>query len=1082
MKVLQNNSIGSISSSKTNGNKKNESKTHNDLVDQIKNIPINQIIGEEVSLKKQGSSYVGLCPFHDDKKPSLSVSNVKGIYKCFSCDTGGDAIDFTMRFKNMDFKDTIEHIANKNSIVYSPKVLSEEEIEKENLKHLLYNIHQKASDFFVTELIKSNEAKEYVDNRISEELQLKFKIGYAPKGKSLYKHLKQHGYDEETLIKTGLIKKGDDGSIYDFFRNRLIFPIKNTTGNIVAFSGRTITDSENSKAQKYINSPASEIYNKSKELYGFYEAIKAIHKEQSVIIVEGYTDCLRMHSIGIMNVVALCSLSLTDHQIGAIKKHTDKVILILDSDQAGSGQNGMHKIAENLIKNEFNVYTYEGIPRGEDPDSYFAANDYSSENEIFYLTGLINYYSNKDLDPAEKETAFEKIVELLYWHSTVQQESLIHEISKKFKAKITTIKDKLKKHYKSIDVKDFSFDNVPAYVKNDQLLEKYGFWVSIDDPKHIEKYPPNTYVFKDDVMTNFILKPLHHIIDPFSQLKSFRTFEIINNRNQKAIIHLSSEDLSSLANFKKKIENIGNYKLKPGFKLKQLEQLKQYWLDETVSSIKVIRLGWQNDGFWAWANGITTVENEFIPTDEFGIVKYNNSMYFIEASSNSNKKQSQNLLTEQRFKYIENEICINEVAKQMTKVFGEQARISLAFYVASIFSDLLFNYRPELPIHVIYGPKSTGKNNHANAMLAFFGIPQEALNLKTATRAALSRHMGEFNNSLFLIDEYKNKIAEDFFLEDLKGIYNRIGRQKMDTDTDKKTSTPISSMGVLIGQEIPNIDSALLSRVIFLEYKEKESYSIKENQEFNKLQELIRRGYSHITAKIIQLRPLVENNFKTNYDKTGQILTEKLSDKKNSIPQRIINSYQTILSCFACVENHINCGFSFEDLLDTCIKAMIRQSKLGRSIGENNDFWKDFEVLNNSGNNENIAENVDYKIDYDQSLNTYIIAFSFEQVFSKIASHRTKSREKSLDKVSQKNYLINSNEYIKSVKSMRIGDSNTSRLIFDYLKVIDKYGVNLHNKLCDTDTKDKIDNYLNNDSTQSSNEGLNLIDPDEPTF
>lgn len=343
-----------------------------------------EVLSDFVTLQKKGVNYLACCPFHDEKTPSFVVSPSKGYYKCFGCGKGGDATRFLMEHESMTYPEALKYLAKKYGIEIKEKEMTSEEIEANNDRESMMVVTSYARDFFADKLHNSSEGRNiglsyFHERGFSNATIEKFQLGYCPSKGDLFtlKALEQ-GYKEEFLIKTGLTIKHDTRGYYDRFTARVMFPIHSLSGRVIGFGGR-IMGTDKSKA-KYLNSPESEIYHKSYTLYGIHFARKAIVKEDRCILVEGYTDVISMHQSGIENVVASSGTSLTTEQIKLIKRFTNNITVIYDSDFAGikASLRGI----DMILREGMNVRTVL-MPDGEDPDSF--ARSHSAEETNRYI-------------------------------------------------------------------------------------------------------------------------------------------------------------------------------------------------------------------------------------------------------------------------------------------------------------------------------------------------------------------------------------------------------------------------------------------------------------------------------------------------------------------------------------------------------------------------------------------------------------------------------------------------------------------------------------------------------------------------
>lgn len=332
-----------------------------DKIDEIKSVAdIVSVIGDYVELKRAGSNYVGLCPFHNEKTPSFSVSPSKGIFHCFGCGVGGDVISFIMQKEGLSYPEAIKFLADKLGILVETN-----EVNKEKYEHRkkLFEINNEAKLFYYKNLLINDIPKDYIKKRnLNNNLINKFIIGYADGKNSLYRHLLQKGYQKDDIIEVGLINQDEKGNVYDKFRNRLMFPIIDIRGNVIGFGGRALADSR----AKYMNSPQSLAYDKSKNVYGVSN-LKNSTKVGKIILVEGYMDVISLTNYGFDYAIASLGTSLTHDQAKLIKRYCKNIYICYDGDSAGQNATSRaieifkeHDISPNIIV----------IPDNMDPDDY----------------------------------------------------------------------------------------------------------------------------------------------------------------------------------------------------------------------------------------------------------------------------------------------------------------------------------------------------------------------------------------------------------------------------------------------------------------------------------------------------------------------------------------------------------------------------------------------------------------------------------------------------------------------------------------------------------------------------------------
>jgi DNA primase len=343
-----------------------------------------EVVGDFVNLKKSGSIYKGNCPFHQEKTPSFVVNPNKNIFKCFGCGKGGDAINFIMEHEKFSYPEALKFLANKYQIEIEETYTQTEENKAEQAQvDSLYIALNFATKYFQQQLLETedgrNIALSYCKERgMSDEVIQKFQIGYAPDSFDAFlNNAKEHAYNEEILLNAGLIKEKNDKK-YDFFRDRLMFPILNVSGKTIAFGGRILKKAENQA--KYINTAETEVYHKSQVLYGIFHAKETIRKQDECILVEGYTDVISLYQAGIKNAVASSGTALTREQVLLIKRFTQNIVILYDGDAAGikAALRGLDIVLEIGLNVKIVL-----LPEAEDPDSFVRKN--GIENALSYI-------------------------------------------------------------------------------------------------------------------------------------------------------------------------------------------------------------------------------------------------------------------------------------------------------------------------------------------------------------------------------------------------------------------------------------------------------------------------------------------------------------------------------------------------------------------------------------------------------------------------------------------------------------------------------------------------------------------------
>lgn len=378
------------------------------------------VVSEFVTLRRRGVNYIGLCPFHNEKTPSFSVSPSKGLCKCFSCGKGGNVVHFIMEHEQLSYYEALKWLARKYNIEVKERELTEEEKQASNLRESLFVVNQFASEYFQNVLYNVEEGQRigmtYLRSRgFRDDIIKKFQLGYSTDNRdALARTAIEKGYKPEFLEKTGLCYRKDDGTLRDRFWGRVIFPVHTLSGKVVAFGGRVLNAATKNVQMKYVNSPESEIYHKSRELYGIYFAKQAMVRQDCCFLVEGYTDVISMHQSGIENVVASSGTALTSDQIRLIHRFTNNITVLYDGD--GAGIKASIRGIDMLLEEGMNVKVCL-LPDGDDPDSFARKHNateyqaYINDHEVDFIrfkTDLLIEEAGKD--PIKKANLITSIV------------------------------------------------------------------------------------------------------------------------------------------------------------------------------------------------------------------------------------------------------------------------------------------------------------------------------------------------------------------------------------------------------------------------------------------------------------------------------------------------------------------------------------------------------------------------------------------------------------------------------------------------------------------------------------------------
>ena len=551
-------------------------KEQNDIVD---------IISEDVRLKKSGRNFMGLCPFHNDKSPSFSVSSEKQIYKCFSCGEAGNVLTFVMKYKKLTFIEAAKYLADKANIPL--QINDNENSAVSRKKEVLYKVNVETARYYFANLQRIKMAKEYFLKRgIKEETIKRFGLGYSQDSwHGLTNYLRTKGYKDNLLLEAGLISKSEkSGNVYDKFRNRVMFPVFDVRGKVIGFGGRVLDDSK----PKYLNSPETMIFQKGINLYGLNFAIKNKLKEDYIIIVEGYMDLISLHQSGITNVVASLGTALTVNQARLLKRYVNKVIISYDADLAG--QTATLRGLEILRGAGFDVKVLI-VPDGKDPDEFVRNHGKESflklANEALPLIEYrikkaaegINLNSGNDLVEYG-----EKFAEILADLNPIEKDVYIRKISEETAIKEQALYDllsqvitKKQKEDNFVNKKEYFGTKLyvePAYLKAERALLKLMFKDEFYDEIKSSIKSGDFVIESHNKIYSLILKGKSEDTNDIGNIESYVESRCDDIESSKELTKIREHEILDFTDRERLIKDY--LKEVRGFKLKlQIEDLKK---------------------------------------------------------------------------------------------------------------------------------------------------------------------------------------------------------------------------------------------------------------------------------------------------------------------------------------------------------------------------------------------------------------------------------------------------------------------------------------------------------------------------
>lgn len=500
-----------------------------EVIDDIRSANnIVDVIGQYVKLKRSGSSYVGLCPFHNEKTPSFNVNGDKQFFHCFGCGVGGDVFGFMMKYGNYSYIDAVKILADRVNYALPEPEMTADIAKKRELKQSLYEIHKIAARFYYEQLMSNNgkNAVEYLDKRqIKLGSRRKFGLGYSPIAKgALYQELKNKGFSDETILKSGLVTKKDSGAFYDKFFNRLMFPIIDVYGNIIGFGGRILGDGQ----PKYLNSPETDIFNKSRNLYNLNNAKQA--KLREMILVEGYMDAIAIYQAGFYNVVASLGTAFNENHAKVLKAYADSVVLLFDSDEAGvkAVLRAIPVLKEAGLKVKV-LQVYDA----KDPDEFIKKFGSSEFGELLkkaknYIIFRAEQLQKKyDFNILDDKISFSKDIALLLAEvdSPIERNAYLKEISKISQIDLESIQSEISKLNNGVE--PIRFARGSSKINKNAVDDARCGLISMLVSNKVFYNLLSPHIKPEEFIDDFYIKIIKHIYSLYSQDKPVNRENII---------------------------------------------------------------------------------------------------------------------------------------------------------------------------------------------------------------------------------------------------------------------------------------------------------------------------------------------------------------------------------------------------------------------------------------------------------------------------------------------------------------------------------------------------------------------------
>lgn len=933
-------------------------------IEAVRNLDIEDVLKSwGLAFKRRGSTMFASCPFHSEKTPSFSITPGRNLWYCHSCHRGGDGIKFYQEKEGLDFHQAVEAIAKANNlhIVYSREEISDEQRQEAQLKESVLAAIAVVHQFFQERLRvdmddEARAAREYAYRRWPEEFCQTRGIGLAPKdGRLLMEYCRSKAISEDLLLQSGIYRKdAKSGRIYTLFRNRLVIPIRDRFGRVIAFTARYLGDDKADNVGKYINSSNSLIFIKGATIFGIDRASRC---RQSLYynIVEGAPDVLRLQSIGLENTVATLGTAWSAAQFDVLKRFTQSVCFIPDSDPPkdepfGPGFKAVMQNGAEAVRRGFDV-TVRELPFVEekaddesvilhknDADEYILSQEiYNSIAETPFILWLAEKKFSSASSLAEQRVIVAEVADLLR-HITddaiaedyIASLAKINGTVKAWRSAVSRAKGEARQRAANSEPKNDA-------ERRKELLRQCN--LNIID---------NCFYTYDDEgeavrLSNFFLESLYHIKD---ESNGTRLFRMVNKFNESVEIEFRESELCSLTTFQQRVGSVGNYIWRA--KIDKLNNVKEYLYRGTRSAERVRKMGWDAiNGFFAFGNGVFNGE-KFLAVDDLGIVETAPGRSFYIPATSKMYETNPEIYQFERLFIHENRsgIKLHDFAVQLVKVFGDNAKIAFCYLLATLYRDVIFNRTRHFPILNLFGEKGTGKTTLATSLQSFFIHSVDPPNLGVTSVPAMNDRVSQAVNSLVVFDEYKNdldvrKIAY------LKGLWGGGGQTKKNQNTDGMAAQTIISTGIaLCGQDKPTQDMALFTRVLFLAFS-KTSFSKPERDAYEDLVAMCSLGNTHLTLEVLSHRALFEKNFANAYSLTKSELSKIVEGEK--IHDRIFGNWIIPLAAFRTLESVLSLPFSYNDLLTVAVAGMRLQNETAQESSEMGDFWEALQGFHTQG-------------------------------------------------------------------------------------------------------------------------------------
>lgn len=1043
-------------------------------IDRVREADLVQVISKYVDLKKSGSTHKGFSPFVNEKTPSFMVSQPKNIWKCFASGKGGNnAISFIMEKEGFGFKDAVKTVAQICNIHLEEEELTEEQAIKRNQRQQLIDLNNTVAKQYAQEFSKLPEnhwAKQHIASLgYTQDEIIMFQIGYAPGNlvsKAVVKNAKLDLAQTVGLVTT----KG--GASYDFFFERIMFPIHNRQGDVIGFGGRCARDKQNETA-KYLNSKESDIFFKSDALYGINQAKSHIVKRNEAILVEGYTDVISMFKAEQNNTVATCGTALTKEHSKTLSRLADKIIVFRDGDKAGL--NALLRDIDMLLMDGKEISVLIAT-EGEDPDTICRNGNieqFINQNIQDAVLWKAQYFLDEAGDNAnQKAQALLKTIETLGCiESHITRKEYYKQVGKLYghssrdiAKEVANYISKKKAEAMAKAQRDGNADEFLRLPKGADIEEyKEKGYLTIGNSFYVRN--------RDGWMkaSNFKLSPLFHVE---GDKETTRLFDIVNEKGEKSLVELESSLLLNMTQNQNRLLDYGVFMWDAELSNNHFKLIMSQLIRKFIKVKPFSYFGWQTKGFWAYSNGVYH-NDKFHEVNQYGIVElegldviesdyYNNSPYYYSPAFNITNKFKEDDLDQYQndrcFVYKKSPINFSTWSRQLQNVYGSKANIAIGFAVATMFKDFIMNRYSFFPIMYCYGEKGSGKSAYSNSLGSLFTFKQQAFQIDSGSKVGFFRRLQRGKNTATVMEEFHDKIDSEKF-QAIKGAYDGRGREigMMTSDSRTKVSDVRCSL-IVCGQYLSaRDDNSITSRSIIQHFQKPiENFTDEQVEAFNTLLEYEDAGLTSMLLEIVKHREYFEEQFHKRFSSNAKEFKKQLGEFEYQ--DRMLNNYNAIFTPISLLHKFLDLPFTPTEFFTQCVNGIIDNSDLLIETEGLSEFWHTIAKLAENGR-INDGNHYLVKTPHEQKLQAK--KGEAQQVYKNQDRHRilylrvnsihqdyadAVSKRDGVDVIGEatlRNYFKSKRYFIGPIKAVRFGERVVSCYAFNYDMMVDNNILNL---------------------------------------